>query len=215
MRIGCAGAAALWALGSVGGSGCGRYGLDPIDRGFDAPSIDGAPVDAPPQIMELPVRELPGLASIVFWERTGGTAPTSYTFTVNGPELTGHLPDPLGDTVYDIHGATSEFYDVYYSDRAGVFDIDGAYLTISGVYPIGMPFQGGLNLAEIELVWSGSSEFGNTVASYVALGDNAEPMAVGNCIDGSLETHTRMGNTSGTAERLRITLGFPSTVIIY
>ncbi|MGE0548074.1 MAG: hypothetical protein AB7O24_06665 [Kofleriaceae bacterium] len=214
MTIGRIGTIALVAIGSwVGGFGCGRYGLDPTHH--DRTETDAAALDAAPQIMELPVRELPGLDSIIFWERTGGSTPTSYTFTVNGPELTTSLADPLGDTNYDIHGATSEFYDVYYSDRAGAFDINGAYLTISGVYPLGKPFQGGLNLAEIELVWTGSSEYGNTVASYVALGDNAEPMVVNNCIDGLLETHTRMGNTTGSAERLRITLGFPSTVIIY
>ena len=34
---------------------------------------------------------------------------------------------------------------------------------------------------------------------------------VDNCIDGDLQTHTVMGNTVGTTERLRLTLGFEST----
>jgi hypothetical protein len=69
-----------------------------------------------------------------------------------------------------------------------------------------------LNLAEIALHFSGSStEYGNYVASFVALGDNKEPLSVGLCIDGDLSTHSTMGNTVGQKQRLRLTLGFNST----
>ena len=54
-------------------------------------------------------------------------------------------------------------------------------------------------------------EYGNYVASYVALGDNAAPSTVGDAIDGDLLTHTTMGNTVGSSERLRVTLGFLSS----
>ena len=157
------------------------------------------------------MRTLP-LASITFWERSGGTAPTDYTFTVDGPELTAQLPDPLDDSNHDIKGVQTEFYDVYYSDENGGFDIDGSYLTISGVFQYGLPAGGGLNLAEIVLNYTDSStEYGNYVASYVVLGDNSDDTVVDRCIDGDLQTHTRMGNTIGEMERLRITLGFEST----
>jgi hypothetical protein len=160
----------------------------------------------------IPVRELPGLDSITFWERTGGTAPTDYTFTVNGAELTTRLDDPLDAANQDITGTSVEFYDVYYSDEVGAFDIDGSYLTISGVFPVALPAGGGLNLAEIGLNFSdASTEYGNYVASFVALGDNADATLVDNCIDGDLQTHTVMGNTVGANERLRLTLGFAST----
>ena len=36
--------------------------------------------------------------------------------------------------------------------------------------------------------------------------DNAVPSLVGNAIDGTLLTHTVMGNTVGQSERLRVTL---------
>ena len=158
------------------------------------------------------MRSLPALDSITFHERTGGTAPTQHTFTVNGPELTTRLPDPMTDSSHDIPGAKSEYYDVYYSNEDGSFNIDGSYLTISGVYESPLPAGGGLNLAEIGLNFSDSSvEFGNYVASFVALGDNAVPGDVGKCIDGDLQTHTTMGNTVGATERLRLTLGFNST----
>ena len=56
-----------------------------------------------------------------------------------------------------------------------------------------------------------STEVGNYVASFVALGDNAIPGNVGNAIDDDLQTHTTMGNTIGSNERLRVTLGFLSS----
>jgi hypothetical protein len=160
----------------------------------------------------IPVRELPGLESITFYERTGGEAPTLYTFAVDGPELTTRLPDPLSEAGHDIPGAESEYYDVYYSDEKGEIDPEGSYLTISGAFGLQAPMGGGLNLAEIGLNFSGSPpEFGNWVASYVALGDNQDESAVASCIDGDLQTHTTMGNTAGATERLRLTLGFESS----
>jgi hypothetical protein len=162
--------------------------------------------------MPIPVKDLPGLGSITFWERTGGDAPTPYEFIVDGPELTNQLPDPLTDASRDISGATGEFYDVYYSDGDGVFQAEGSYLTISGVFGQALPAGGGLNLAEIGLNFTdASTEYGNYVASYVVLGDNSAEANVGNCIDGDLQTHTTMGNTIGSTERLRLTLGFEST----
>jgi hypothetical protein len=159
-----------------------------------------------------PVRALPNLASITFYERTGGVAPNPYTFTVDGPELTVRLPDPLSEASHDIPGATSEYYDVYYSNLDGSFALDGSYLTISGVFLQALPAGGGLNLAEIALNFDGlPPEYGNWVASYVALGDNKDESSVNNCIDGDLQTHTTMGNTVGSSERLRLTLGFEST----
>lgn len=160
----------------------------------------------------VPVRKLPGLASITFYERTGGTEPTAYTFTVDGPQLNNRLSDTLGDNNADITGAATEYYDVYYSDFDGTFNGDGSYLTISGIFGQALPAGGGLNLAEIGLNYvDASTEYGNYVASYVVLGDNSYEAAVDACIDGDLQTHTTMGNTVGTTERLRLTLGFNSS----
>ena len=183
------------AEGGVGGTGGDGFG------GFSAGGF--APT---------PVRELQNLVSITFYERTGGTEPTPYTFTVDGAELTTRLPDPLTLESHDIPGATSEYYDVYYSDVDGNFVLDGSYLTISGVFEHPLPAGGGLNLAEISLNFEPTAiEFGNWVASFVALGDNQHPETVDNCIDGDLQTHTTMGNTVDASERLRLTLGFAST----
>lgn len=176
---------------------------------------DPNPADAAP-IQLIPVRSLPGLASITFYERTGGTAPTEYTFAVDSHELTTRETDPLDATTADIQGIPGdELYDVYYSDEDGTFNLDGAYLTISGVFTRAAPSGGGLNLAEMRLNTPGhSSEFGTIVGSYQVLGNNAIEPDVTKCIDGDLQTSTTMGNTTGQSDRLRITLGFPSTVVI-
>lgn len=161
----------------------------------------------------VPVRSIPNLASITFWEATG-PSPTSSTFGIASAELTTRLADPLSSSNQDITGVPGlEFYDVFYSDADGTFNLDGEFLTIEGVYPLPLPAGGGLNLAEIGLNFSGGppTEFGNFVASFVALGNNAIPGDVGNAIDGDLQTWTTMGNTQDTSERLRVTLGFLSS----
>ncbi len=165
------------------------------------------------QVYATPVKDIAGLLSISFWERTGGTEPTAYTFDINGPELTTRLFDPLGSGNSDFSGTRTEFYDVYYSDASGGFDANGEYLSIEGVFGYPLPAGGGLNLAEIGLNFSGSptAEYGNFVASFLALGDNANPGNVGLAIDGDLQTHTTMGNTVGQTDRLRVTLGFSSS----
>ena len=146
------------------------------------------------------------------YERTGGVEPAPFTFIVDGAELTVRLDDPLTNANFDIDGASGEFYDVYYSDADGGFQLDGSYLTISGTFGQTLPAGGGLNLAEIGLNFSDQSvEYGNYVASFVALGDNAAPENVDRAIDNDLQTHTTMGNTVGQVERLRVTLGFEST----
>ncbi|PRQ03827.1 hypothetical protein [Enhygromyxa salina] len=180
--------------------------------GDDGPKFDlGTPDDLPP-VELVPVKDLPNLESITFYERTGGAAPDPFTFTVNGPELTVRLDDPLLDNNHDIPGATGEFYDVYYSDEDGGYQLDGSYLTISGTFTQTLPAGGGLNLAEISLDFSDQTvEYGNYVASFAALGDNAVPENVERAIDGDLQTHTTMGNTVGQMDRLRVTLGFDST----
>lgn len=163
------------------------------------------------QAHAVPVRLIPNLVSVTFYERTGGVAPTPFTFAVNGPELTTRLANPLGPGNADMAGAATEFYDVFYSNADGSFNPDGEYLTIEGVYGQTLPQGGGLNLAEIALNFSSApSEFGSFVASSLALGDNAVPGDVGRSIDGDLQTHTTMGNTVGQTQRLRVTLGFVS-----
>ena len=70
----------------------------------------------------VPVRSIPGLESITFYERTGGVAPNAFTFAVAGPELTVRLADPLGGAAnFDISGASTEYYDVFYISILVIF----------------------------------------------------------------------------------------------
>jgi hypothetical protein len=171
--------------------------------------------DTDPGMEGIPVHDIPGLLSITFWERSGGDAPTPYTFEIWGSELTNILPDPLTDQSHDIKGVSTEFYDVYYSDIDGNFDVDGRYLTIAGAFGHALPAGGGLNLAEIALNYEDNSvEYGSYVASFAALGDNAAPDSAPKSIDGDLQTHTTMGNNKNEPDkRLRVTLGFESSLM--
>jgi hypothetical protein len=218
VSVGCSsdpqGGTATSSSSEASSTGTGGSGLSGSGgaAGFGGGGVGGNFVGSGGGPMMVPVRKLPGLASITFYERTGGTEPTAYVFVVEGPELSVRLSDPLADGNADITGASSEWYDVYYSNADGEFDIDGSYLTISGVFGQALPSGGGLNLAEIGINFvDASTEYGNYVASYVVLGDNSYEPAVPACIDGDLQTHTTMGNTVGASERLRLTLGFNST----
>jgi hypothetical protein len=160
--IGSETATAASSATTAGAGGAGATST--TDTGFGG-GFTGAGGSAP---LATPVRSIEGLESITFYERTGGEAPTPYTFTVDGKELTTRLPDPLIE--YDIPGAQTEYYDVYYSDHDGLFDVDGSYLTISGVFGIALPAGGGLNLAEIGLNFTDAPpEFGNYVAERLRL----------------------------------------------
>ena len=112
-------------------------------------------------------KNIANLDSITFWERTAGSGPTVYTFPVNNTQLTTHLLDPLTISNCDIQGASTEYYDVFYSDIDGKFNLPSEYLTIEGVYNYALPAGAGLNLAEIGLNFSAFPvKYGNYVASF-------------------------------------------------
>lgn len=158
-----------------------------------------------------PIRLIPGLQSLTFWERTGA-APVANTFSVNSPQLELRL-NSLDLANRDFTGAQLESYDVFYSDAGGTANRDGAYVTIEAVWNFARPNGGGLNIAEVQLNFGAPTSpvvFGNVVTSFVGLGDNYVPASVPNAVDRDLQTHTTMGNTVGQSQRLRITIGFPS-----
>ncbi len=156
----------------------------------------------------IPFSEIESLASITFWERTGGTAPNPYTFALDSQQLLNQLRGTLSYANNDFMGANTEYYDIFYSDAYGTFAADGEYLTIEGTWGYQLPKGGALNIAEMGLNFAdGTTEYGNYVGSYLALGDNAHPEFVGNAIDGNFLTHTTMGNTVVQTERLRHTGG--------
>lgn len=160
----------------------------------------------------IPFSEIESLTSITFWERTGGTSPTAFTFALDSQQLLTRLSGNLVFNNNDFHGASTEYYDVFYSDADGSFNAAGAYLSIEGVWSLQFPRGGALNIAEMSLNFEdGQTEYANYVASYIALGDNAILESIPWAIDGDLQTATVLGNTFGLSDRLRLTLGFFSS----
>src|SRR5712692_6417398 len=152
----------------------------------------------------------PNVVSFNFWEVTNGLH--SYSFAKNSTQLMTRLADPLGPLNNDFVGSPTEFYDIFYSNWDGSFNLYGDFITVEAVFNSTLPLGGGLNIAEVYANFVlGTSQHATFVASFVALGDNAVPGSVGNAVDGSLGTSTTMGNTVGQTQRLRITLGFPSS----
>ena len=160
------------------------------------------------------VKDIPGLQSITFWERTGGTGPTAFTFSATTPAspLMFRLPT-LNSSSKDFEGVLNyEFYDVFYSDANGSFNLNGQFVTIEARFDV-VAFGGAWNIAEVQLNFtSGPSKFANSVASFAGYGNNYELGTEQLAVDGNLLTATIMGNTIGTTQRLRVTVGFPGTV---
>lgn len=159
-----------------------------------------------------PIRLIPNLQSITFWERTGGIKPDARTFSANDARLSTRLSDKLLVSRPDFGTRADEFYDVFYSNADGSINIDGEYITIECVFFAGLPKGGGLNIAEVTLNYENKPiEYAKVVASFVVLGDNALRKSVRKATDGKLQTASTLGNTSGQSRRLRLTLGFLSS----
>ncbi len=157
----------------------------------------------------LPIRDLPKLTSITFWE-SSSASPTSPTFLVDAAQLTTKLSGTLSSANSDFAGVPgSELYDVFYSDWDGTPNPNGQFVTIEAVWPVGAPSGGGLNIGRVD--FNGTGKSASSVASFVALGNNALPAEVGKAVDvdPNVLTDTTMGNTIGQTQRLRITVGFP------
>ncbi len=162
----------------------------------------------------LPIRKIPHVSSITFFEST--FVPTN-TFTFNiAPFLDARLTTKKsslgpGPGQSDFQGVpNAEFYDVFFSAWDGTVDPNGQFVTIEAVWDLGAPSGGGLNIAAVRLNSINGNILADSVSSFVALGNNAIPLNVGRAVDISTMTDTTMGNTIGqTKQRLRVTVGFP------
>jgi len=150
------------------------------------------------------------IISITFWEKTSHNEPDSLTFSTNSRELMNRINERIDYSNADFIG-WHEFYDIFYSDEAGNFNIDGNCISIEANFDIRSPYHGGLNISEVQLNYAnGSKEFANMVTSYNAIGDNAWFDSIMNAADSKLETTTWMGNTYNSPEKLRVTIGLKS-----
>ncbi len=152
----------------------------------------------------------PGLTTVTVWEATGPVTP--YNFVFNGPQMTTQLGvGVLGPGTFDISSLPNEQYDVFYSDAAGNFNLNGDYVTVEAVYtnPSG---GGGLNLGAVDLTVGSSTIRADILASFVGLGPNysvgSEVLAVDP--DSPVPTtFTSMGSTVvPPTQHLRVTVGW-------
>lgn len=154
------------------------------------------------------LREVDDIKSITIWERT--TSLFSHTFAIDSNKLLNRRP--LGASSFDFEGVDGrEFYDVYYSNADGSWNVDGEFLTIDAIFAVGAPFGGGLNITEVGLnFYSAAREYADEVTHFVGMGNNFIAGSQLFAIDGSFATHTVMGNTLNGG-RLSLTLGFGAT----
>lgn len=160
----------------------------------------------------IPVRSLPGLLSVQVVEVTNSYYNRS--FAPNSAEITTRLPDPLGSANRDYVGTPWEYYDVYYSNADGTYNIDGAYVTVDCKFD--QNFAGGAhNTAEVKLDFGTSIETANILTHFVVNGTNYLPGTEVRVADGDPMTFTTLGNTYNmpTTFRLSVTVGFPSTIV--
>jgi hypothetical protein len=162
------------------------------------------------------IRTLPNLQTITIYEQTGSTF--AHVYGPNDSVLLTRLGDPLSPTNNDFSTTSAEYYDVFYSDANGTFDMNGAYLTVQARFdasPSLPPGAGGLNINEIQLNYTGGvNEFGNTVTNFVMEGFGTISGSQALAADGNLATWSTMGSTdpANPTDRLSITIGFASTV---
>lgn len=160
-----------------------------------------------------PIKLIPNLQSITFYERTGGIF--TYTFDLNSYELNNRFINHMNSSNNDFEGwVGNEYYDVFYSDSDGGFNVNGEFISIEATYHTTSPL-GGLNISEIEFNFSnGTSQFGSYIASYLSLGSSYLPGSEENAADCNINTHTFMGQTSPSdPQKLRVTIGYVSQVV--
>lgn len=166
------------------------------------------------------IRELSGLQFITFWESTFALPTANKFSTLIDIGWMSRRSGPLSQSNCDFYGAPDlEFYDVFYSDWDGTFNLNGSCVTIEAAVPNSVyPSGGGLNISRVDLNFTNGSNSANSVMSFVVLGDNALPSNVGNAVDIDPDDHnipsvpktdTTMGNTIDQSQRLRLTVGFP------
>ncbi len=166
-------------------------------------------------IAQVPLISFPDLVSITIYEQTGSIY--QHTFNLYDPELITQLSGPLSAGNYDFEGWPGvEFYDVFYSDANGNFNLNGAYLSIEARFDLSTG-GGGLNINEVEFHFgTGSSIYGRYISSFVSNGINYISGSEALAADCNLTTLSTMGNTQNTTLRLRVTIGLlqaQSTII--
>ena len=149
----------------------------------------------------------PGLTSIVFWELSG--SPALKIVPGTGPQMSAQL-GTLNATSNDFVGVPNEWYDVFYSDANGAFNLNGNYVTIEARYD-NPASGGGLNIGAVDMFIGATPVRADVLTSWVGLGNNyiaGSEVLVVDPTDVAVvpATYTTMGNTAGVPGRLRLTV---------
>jgi hypothetical protein len=155
----------------------------------------------------------PGLTAIAFWEFSGPAVP-KFVSSV-GPKITTQL-GALNGVSNDFVGVPNEYYDVFYSNANGTFNVNGNYVTVEARYesPTG---GGGLNIGAVDLVIGSTAVRADVLTSWVGLGSNyiagSEVLSVDPAdVTPVPTTFTTMGNTAGVNGRMRVTVTWSKLV---
>jgi hypothetical protein len=154
----------------------------------------------------IPFRRMANMQSITFYEMT--TTLNTFTFAANDRQLLSRADGSLNSASADFIGVVDqEFYDVFYSDALGNPDPDGQFVTIEATFD--NPNDSGMNITAVQVNFANRPPMlANTLVSFVALGGSADPSTAGAVVDGNFGSYTALGHTSGSAQRLRVTVGF-------
>jgi MYXO-CTERM domain-containing protein len=156
-------------------------------------------------LLAAPIRTRPDLVRVDVVEATSGL--TTFGFAPNSSELTTELIPSYSVGNRDFEGLANEPYDIFYSDAAGNFDLNGEYLTIRGTYTGN---SNGFNIASVVLILSGiiESEAASVVTAFTP---GATGYVAGSellAVDGLSNTSTSLGRTPNATEVMSLTVGF-------
>jgi hypothetical protein len=155
----------------------------------------------------------PGLTFFTFWELSGTPSPK---FALGAsPQMTTQL-GALNGSSNDFTGVPSEWYDVFYSDANGAFNVNGNYVTVEARYD-NASGGGGLNIGGVDMVIGSTPIRADVLTSWVGLGSNyiagSEALVVDPSDVGPVPaTYTTMGNTANSNGRLRLTVTWSKLV---
>lgn len=152
------------------------------------------------------IATLPGITDVRVIEGTGG--PSTFTFAIGSSAVTTRLAGNLSSVNQDFSGLSNENYDIYLSDANGVFNLLGEYISIEAIFASGS--SSGLNIDSVQLLFSSSNEFASVVSSFVPRTGYIAGSEL-NILGASDSLYTAMGRT-GASDRMRVTVGFPSSV---
>ena len=116
----------------------------------------------------------------------------------------------------DFVGVPNEYYDVFYSNANGSFNVNGNYVTVEARYD-NASGGGGLNIGAVDLVIGSTAVRADVLTSWVGLGTNyiagSELLSVDPAdVTPVPTTFTTMGNTAGVPGRMRVTVTWSKLV---